>query len=133
MRPGLWEVTVDLEAGQFAGDLLLVPDGNENDLDAGIDLFHCFCQPDAAKRLRPKLDLGQQHIAALGLGKGQGGIGTVKAVQFRVRDNLRDLLLDLFLRISAVVHMDDLHGIRLPDMKKRAAPGAWITLGVTRL
>ena len=57
------------------GDLPLAANGDEDDADAGVDLLHRFCQPDAAEPLRPKLDFSQHHVAALGLGKGQGLIG----------------------------------------------------------
>ena len=59
------------------GDLPLAANGDEDDADAGVDLLHRFCQPDAAEPLRPKLDFSQHHVAALGLGKGQGLIGMI--------------------------------------------------------
>lgn len=57
--PGLWDEAADGKPGQLAGDFIFAADGDENDLDAGVDFFDRLRQPDAAEPLRPKLDLRQ--------------------------------------------------------------------------
>ena len=75
----------DAEFGQLSGNFVLVTDGNENDFNLRIELFYCLCQTDAAVLLRPQLQLGHQHIAALSLGKRKGRVRSLKAMQLRVR------------------------------------------------
>lgn len=130
--PELREEAADGKPGQLAGDLVLAAYGDENDADAGVDLSDRLRQPDAAQPLRPKLNLGQQYVAALGLGKGKSLIGMVEAMQLCLRDDLRKIQLHFFQRIYVVVHMDDLHGITSPDNEKRAATGGSVPVGEAR-
>lgn len=107
--PGLRKKAAYLETGQFAGNLAFAIDGNKNDVDAGIDLLDPFRQPDAAVWIIPKLDLCQQHVTAMGFGKRQSGIGTVEAMQLRIRNDLRQFQLHDLKRVYVHVHMDDLN------------------------
>jgi hypothetical protein len=69
--------------------------------------FIAFAQPDAAEPIIPKLNLGQQYIAALGLGKLQSGVGIIEAMQLRLRHDPQNILLHLVPCKSVLVHMDD--------------------------
>ena len=85
--------------------------GDKNDVDIGIHALDLLRQHGPVQAETVENRVGQQHVAPLGLSKRQGGIGMIEAMQFRVRDDLRDLLPHGILGKSIRIHMDDLHNV----------------------